>query len=434
MWISATVLLVGLLAVIIATEVYGLRFGGVVVVPLLAVYIQFDWLAAPLFIVSTGASFVTLLVIERRLFLYGRRLLITAIVAGALVPVTTVGMAQLLLGWSFPLGEVAYLGSILPGIAAYNLHRLDREDRITDIVGSLALVVALVLFAAFLTLLQSAATSPDSFEALLSTAERLVVEDLGPPLALPAPVLPRSLAVGLFVVGLLINEAIRKRYGLRLAGIIAVPLVALFSLHDARFLVLYLTVTATGAGFIRLVHRSSLLYGRSLLGGTCIVGVVLAALSAPLLPEAAGLRPLIVGILGGVTAYNGHVLAPGERIQSVVLSAAAFVVLFALADGLAILLGRPFTLVPTGRVIVFGCAVLAAGAFALLEFERRRPGEPIEPLDPEEAAPIPDGGTRTDGDELLPDGGAADPLGGRRVRQVAPNAERVYWDRGSTDE
>lgn len=161
-----------------------------------------------------------------------------------------------------------------------------------------------------------------------------------------------------------------------------------------------------------------------------MLGVVLAALSAPFLPDAAGLRPLIVGILGGVTAYNGHVLAPGERVQSVVLSAAAFVVLFALADGLAILLGRPFTVAVSGPLVVLGCAVLAVGLFALLEFERRRPSEPIEPLAAEPETIIPDGGQSGDFDGLLTDGGATNPLGSRRVRQVAPNAERISWGRG----
>lgn len=428
MWIPAAVLVTGLFAVIFATERYGLRFGGVVVVPLLAMYVLFDYRALPLFVISTATAFASLLLIEKRVVLYGRRLFVTAIAVGALVPITSFLLAELLLGAALPLSEVAYLGSILPGIAAYNLHRLDREDQVADVVGSLALVVGLVLLAAFF-LPRALLAGELSAASLLETARQMLVAQVGPVLSAPAPVLPRSVVVALFVVGLLGSELARKRYGIRLAGVIAVPLVAVFALHDLRLLALYLVATAVAAGFIRVVHRTTFLYGRNLLGGACIVGVILAAPTTPFLPAEVGLRPLIVGLLGGVTAYNAHVLAPGERLRSAVVSAGAFVLVFGLANGAAFVLGSPYAYAVGLGDVVVGAILLAAAGAAVYEFEDRRPAQPIETVATGVDTVVPDGGSAGQRDVRF-DGGRTDPLAGRRVHRAGPNAHVVTRERG----
>jgi len=408
--------------------VHGLRFGGVLVVPLLGLYVLFDYRALPLFAISTAASYLGLLVIERRIVLYGRRLLVAAIVTGALVPITTVLVVRVVAGDPLPLRDVAYVGSILPGIAAFNLHRLDREERITDVVGSLALVVGLVLLAAVFVLSRSVVLGPASFETIVTTAERLVLGSAGPIVPEPAPVIPRAAVVGLFVVGLLLNEGIQMRYGLRLAGLITLPLIATFALQNARLLALYVAGTAVAIVFIRLVHGATFLYGRSLLGGTCIMGVLLATLATPLLPDATGLRPLIVGLLAGVTAYNSHVLAPGERVQSIALNGGVFVGLFALADAVAFVLGRPFFHSPTEVDVAIGVVLLVTAGFALLQFERLRPDRPIETFANGDVTVVPDGGSVGERD-LVTDGGVSTPLTRRRVARIGPNARLVYRDK-----
>lgn len=48
MWIPAFILIVGLFTVIFVSEKYNIRLGGVVVVPLLGMYVLFDF-RAPLY-------------------------------------------------------------------------------------------------------------------------------------------------------------------------------------------------------------------------------------------------------------------------------------------------------------------------------------------------------------------------------------------------
>lgn len=426
MLIPAATLVVGLLAVVFATERYGLRFGGVVVVPLLAVYILFDPGALPLFVISTATAYVSLVLVDRRIVLYGRQLLMMAIVTGALVPVTTFLLAEFAFGQTLPVRDVAYLGSILPGIAAYNLRRLDRDQQVADVVGSLTLVVGLVALAVFFLLARAViparALSP---EVVFATVERTLLGRGSPVVAQPTPILPREYVVGLFVVGLVLNEYAQKRYGLRLAGIIAVALVAVFAVQDAWLLAPFLLATVVAAGFVWLIHTTTFLYGRNLLAGACIVGVVVAAAAAPFLPASVGIRPLIVGLLGGVTAYNSHVLAPTDRVPSIALTAGAFVGLFALAEGLAHLLARPVADPITATGVVVGLAVVATAGVALFEYERLRPREPIGTVADGGVPVVPDGGAIERAGDAVPDGGAADPLAGRRVVRIGPNARLV---------
>lgn len=429
--VPTAVLSIGLFAVVLAAEFYDLRFGGVVVVPLLAVYVLFDMVALPMFVISATAAYVTLAIIERRLVLYGRRLFMTAIVAGALVPITTVLLTELWFQNTVILSQVAYLGSILPGIAAYNLHRLEREDQIADIVGGLSLLVGLILLAAFFLLIDSIMSlDTPLLEAIVATAQQLVVGGNQPNLTRPNEALPREVVVGLFVLGLLANEAVRQRYGLRLAGIIAIPLVAVFTVQDFRFLALYLFVTAVTAGYIRIIHRSTFLYGRNLLGGACVVGVIIGTVSTPLLPGASGLRPHIVGILGAVTAYNGHALAPGERIQSAIVSAGAFVSLFGLATAVAHLLDKPFAYPVDPPSAAIGATILLAAVIVLYDFERKRP-EGVQTVSFDEQAAIPDGGTADEPGEVVLDGGQDVPLANREVVEYASNATVVTRDGGA---
>lgn len=50
------------------------------------------------------------------------------------------------------------------------------------------------------------------------------------------------------------RAGIPERYGLRLASIIALPLVAVFAVHNRRLLAVFLVVTVVAAGFVRLIH------------------------------------------------------------------------------------------------------------------------------------------------------------------------------------
>lgn len=145
MLIATAVLLCGLVAGIIAAQLYGLRLGGVLIVPLVAVYLLRSFGTFPVFVLSTVAAYASISYIKTRLPLYGRQLFVLSIFIGALVPVTIVELLVAGVGAETAITDVEFLGSVLPGIAAYNFHRLDTEQRVLDGVVSLAVLLFLVV-------------------------------------------------------------------------------------------------------------------------------------------------------------------------------------------------------------------------------------------------------------------------------------------------
>lgn len=137
MLVATAVMLVGLLAGIAAAQLRGLRLGGVIVVPLVAVYLLWSFATFPVFLVSTVAAYAAVWVVKRRVPLYGRSLFVVSVLVGSLVPTAMFELAALGAVLDVEARGVAFVGSVLPGIAAYNFHRLELEDRILDALYSL---------------------------------------------------------------------------------------------------------------------------------------------------------------------------------------------------------------------------------------------------------------------------------------------------------
>jgi hypothetical protein len=127
MIIALLMMLVGLLASITASQLYGLRLGGVIIVPLVAVYLLRSFGTFPIFILSTVSAYISVRFVKTRIPLYGRQLFIFSIIVGSLVPIITVELLNLELGLTDNIADVEFIGSVLPGIAAYNFHRLNIE-------------------------------------------------------------------------------------------------------------------------------------------------------------------------------------------------------------------------------------------------------------------------------------------------------------------
>ena len=93
---------------------YKFRAGGVVVIPLLAVYtIKFPALIPTLLFISF-VTFVALELLYHRLVIYGRRLMYLALTIGIIFTVILTPLFDSNLGW-YTL--------IIPGLIAYNVHR-----------------------------------------------------------------------------------------------------------------------------------------------------------------------------------------------------------------------------------------------------------------------------------------------------------------------
>ena len=150
----ALITIIGLVASTALVYHTDLRLSGVVVVPLLAIYTLFSASALPVFVVSTVVAVGVLAVVTSRTLIHGRSLFLVALAAGAIVPLAgTLATTALTL----PL-EVTFMGTVLPGVAAYNFHRLDPATRTTDLAASAAVFVGLVFVGAVLAMSPVAAT------------------------------------------------------------------------------------------------------------------------------------------------------------------------------------------------------------------------------------------------------------------------------------
>lgn len=165
--------------------------------------------------------------------------------------------------------------------------------------------------------------------------------------------------LGVVAVGMGAAELVRSRYGLRLAGVIVLPLVVLAAFRNAWLLPTWVVATAVVSLGVTAVHRWTLLYGRVLLAVGVIFGLLVVILLTAVVPTVHGLLPFFVGLFAGVTAYNLHVVAPAERPATVAASLAVLV-LVTLVARLAVVPA------PRGLLRVVAPVHLLAGGLALV--------------------------------------------------------------------
>lgn len=324
MLVAAAITVVGLLAGIVAAQLRGLRLGGVIVVPLLAVYCLRSFATFVVVLTSAVGAYAALAIVKRRHFVYGRRLFVLSVLVGAVVPVLILEFVALWTGRTVPLTEADFLGSILPGIAAYNVHRLDAGRRIEDALWSLATLLFLVVAGTGLLGVLWLSPFRETLPPVLLGPESDVARSLG--IALDAPTASElgsvEIVLGLVTVGVIVSEAVRKRYALRVGGVIVVPLLALFALREASLLALAGFAATTAYLGVQLVHRWALVYGRVLLSMSQIVSLLTTVAVVPFLDVATGLLPFFTAVLAGVAAYHLHVTPPVERRATVLVTAA----------------------------------------------------------------------------------------------------------------
>lgn len=356
MLIVTSLMIIGLLGGIIAAQLRGLRTGGVIIVPLFAVYTLRTFGTFPVLMMSVIGGYASLWIVKRRLLLYGRSLFIIAIVTSGLVPLLVYTFVALGFGPQGVINELGFIGSVLPGIAAYNFSRLSSDERIIDAVWSMALLLLLVVvgigLVIFVGLTPLATATPPVLlapESDIARAFALVVAEGTHPIILPFPKEMTMLGLGLFL-----SEAVRARWGLRIGGLIVLPLLVLFAFRNQWLLLVYVISAASAYIGIRLLHSWTLIYGRVLLSMAVIFGLLTAISLTPTLSFSNGLLPFFTGIVGGVGAYNLHAVPPAERRASSVVAIGAFVVLTAVAR----LFLTPF---PTGILLEVGIEHVLGG-------------------------------------------------------------------------
>lgn len=342
------------------TQAKGLRLGGSILVPTLVVYTLKDFTTLPVFVVSTVVAYLILWLAKERTLIYGRDEFLVALAGGSLVPVA----GYLLLLMTYPafleVNPLVFVGSILPGLAAYNLAQTKPEYRRQDLRYTAGLIVGLVLLGAILINPWSAGRigglAPLVLFARTSDIAVLtgsVVEGyLAPNIAI------RTDIVLSFVVGMGLSELVRREFGIRI-GIISMALLALFTLVSRWLLVLFLLSFLISLAAVWVVHHTTLLYGRILISIGCGIGTLAALLLATQLPVVRGFSALFVAVIAGVDAYAVHVTPPLERRQQPFLAVAVFL-------GMLLLLRAFIDPFPLGMLQIFRpMHALAGGALIL---------------------------------------------------------------------
>lgn len=314
----------GFVAVAATTQWFGYRLWGTITVPVLAVYTLKNVVMLPVFVLSAAAAYAGLAVLKRRTLIYGRDELVAAILVGSLVPVGV--LFVLSAGAGFEMRTIVFVGSILPGLAAYNVHQLKPEYRNQDLLATVGLLAVLLALGWVLITRDIAATYGSLTPPVLFAETADVARFKGATVATPPepPVLPRTVVVGVLAVGLFVAEALRSRFDVRV-GVITAALLALFALANAWFVALYAVVYAVAFGAMELLNWATLRYGRVLLG-VGSAGALLVAVPVTLaMPIDRGLSAFFTAILAGVSAYNAHATAPRENRLVLPLQVAVFV-------------------------------------------------------------------------------------------------------------
>lgn len=352
MLVAVTVTALGVSSVGLITQLFGYRTGGTIAIPVLAVYTLKNALMLPIFLISTLTAYVGLYVVKHRTLIYGRDELLVAMAIGSGVP-----LVLLVAIWGFlpeSLRSVVFIGSILPGLAAYNYHQIKPEYRKWDLLTTTLLLVVLITIGWVLIRPEFAATLGTLTPPVLysPTADVAVFKNAAVAEELDTTILARPIAVVVFLIGVFLAERIRSRYGVR-TGLVAMALLSIYALANPWLLVLYLTVLLIAYLALKTVHYVTLLYGRVLISVATVTALVAVVPLALALPITRGLSAYFVAILAGVNAYSWHVTAPTQRILFVPLQIGAFLLLLATTQLISLV--RP-ALIPQ----VFGLPAIVA--------------------------------------------------------------------------
>lgn len=366
MFVAATVTVLGLILVGTITQLYGYRLGGTIAVPVLAVYTLKNAFMLPIFVLSTILAFVGLWVVKQRTLLYGRDELLVAMGVGSLVPLLLLVLLEQFVPES--LRSVVFIGSILPGLAAFNYHQLKPQYRLNDIATATLLYTGLVAVGWLLITPELAPTLGTITPPALytETTDVAVFKNAAVSTDFDPAILPRAGTIGLFLLGLLLTERIRGRYGLRI-GLIAIPLLAIYALASKWLLLLYVVMLVIAFVFLEVLHHTTLLYGRVLISLSTAFALATAVPVVVFLPITRGLSAYFVAILAGINAYNWHTAPESKRRLFVPLQLGTFAAMLLVARATGRILPRGFPQTFELPQIVVG-AVVALACVAVVEY------------------------------------------------------------------
>jgi len=235
----------GLGAVSLLTRRRGYRLGGTIAVGLLAIYTLFSPAVLLLFLPSAAVAYGGLRVLREHTLLHGRDEFVAALSIGAAPSIAVLAVdAALPALLPTPVATSFFLGSVLPGLAAYNLLRTDPRYRRRDAAWATAIYVSLVAAGVVLAAPVAALVGQAIPAVLLGGDAALAALD-DEAVAAGATVAPaaRETVIGVLAIAFLPSEAVRRRLGLRL-GIVSLGLIAIYTLMHRWYLPLFVLETA----------------------------------------------------------------------------------------------------------------------------------------------------------------------------------------------
>lgn len=169
----------------------------------------------------------------------------------------------------------------------------------------------------------------------------------------------------LLVLFLLVGLLAYERWGLRLGGVLVLPLLTLYILGDPRFAAVFAFSAATTYAVGELIHRRTLIYGRRIFSVFLISSCLATACGSFVLRIP--LHGVVLPIMPGLFSFNLH--REGQPVRGVVIFSAGVAVFLALGvflqwavDNLSLRLDRAW----------IGIAAYAVGAAAVTLLARRR--------------------------------------------------------------
>jgi len=317
MWIATLITVVGVMCVAVITQFKGYRLGGVITVPVMVVYTLREFLMLFVFPISILVAYIGLWMLKKRTLMYGRNLLVATIVMGSIIPTAAF---LLLVGFGADLGVIQFIGSILPGLAAYNYQEIDPDYRKKDLLVSGVLFVLLfvagwLLVTPWIAERFGTLTPPLLFFPTSDVAVYKGAAGYGGTVGVVEAdpiILSRTYTVGIFAGGLTATEVIRRRFGVRI-GVVAPVLIAIYAIASYWLPIMYVMMLFMMFLFIQGVNKFTLRYGRVLLGMSIALGMVVGLVLTFIFPIERGPSAFFVAIIATVSAYNAHVSAPIER-------------------------------------------------------------------------------------------------------------------------
>lgn len=330
MIVSATVTAIGLFAVATITQIFGYRLLGAITIPVLTIYSLKNLIVLPVFAFSTVLAYVGLKVLQERTLIYGRDELLAAILIGSAIPLLLLLPLGSILSEAF--WTLLFVGSILPGLAAFNLHRLKPQYRKWDFAVTVVLFLVLFVIGALLVSptfrpVLGTLTPPVLYSETADIAlwrDAIVAEPIQP------MILDRLTPIGILGLALAASEGFRRRYAIR-TGVIAVGLLAIYVLWSTQLIVLYLLLFVITFAAVQAIHEITILYGRVLLGLSSGFSLLAVLPLSQVFPIEYGFAAYFVAIFAGINAYNMHATAPAYRILIPPLQLVTFLSLVAIA-------------------------------------------------------------------------------------------------------